>query len=233
MVTGLLASLVFSGCAAPRAAQAVASPATAVVVAPVLNLSNSSDWDPLKVTDIVASELQSFPDVVVVPVNRTLAALSLTGKTIVETPQDALDLAAALGADATLVTAITEYDAYYPPRLGVVMQWYARRPEEPRAGLDPVAASRQAADIGPPPTPPGETQPAVQVQRVYDAAHAAVLDDVRAYARRRGGHGSPYGWRLYVKSQEHFIRYCCWASIRSMLLAEEPARTESPADEAR
>ena len=50
------------------------------------------------------------------------------GKTAVETPQDALDLAGELGADATLVAAITEYQPYDPPIVGVVMQWYARGP---------------------------------------------------------------------------------------------------------
>jgi len=45
------------------------------------------------VTDILASEFQSFPGVVVIPVNRTLAALALRGKNTVETPRDALDLA--------------------------------------------------------------------------------------------------------------------------------------------
>src|SRR5215470_9236569 len=54
------------------------SPVT-VVVAPVLNLSNSRDWDPLKVTDWVASELQQFPGVTVIPVNRAAAVLAQAG----------------------------------------------------------------------------------------------------------------------------------------------------------
>jgi hypothetical protein len=239
LTLGLGLALIFSnGCALlHRPADGdrqVRTPPLVVVVAPVLNLSNSTEWDPLKVTDIVASELQSFPDVFVIPVNRTLAALALTGKDVVETPQDALELAREFNADATIVTAITEYNPYDPPIVGVVMQWYGTsHGVEPR-GFDPVSASRQAAEV----LPAGSAQaaeaaPLVQVQRVFDAADEAVLDEVRQYASRRTGHGSPYGWRVHLKSQELFVRFSCWSCIRPMLLERKPDRTEPGADEAK
>ena len=193
-----------------------------VVIAPVLNLSNSSDWDPWTVTDMVASECQSFDGVAVIPPNRALAALGLMGKTGVETPQDALDLAAQFGADATIVAAITEYQPYDPPRVGVVMQWYSRGNPTSAAGLDPVSASRQASDAGLASSAElNPLAPVLQVQRVYDASDKSVQKDVRAYDRGRSGHESPYGWRVHLKSQEFFVRYCCWATIRSMLLERE------------
>jgi hypothetical protein len=224
----IMGVLLLAGCSQQRGPAGVeprAEPPEVVVVAPVLNLSNSTYWDPLKVTDILASEFQSFPGIVVIPVNRTLAALALRGKSAVETPQDALDLARELQADATVVTAITEYNPYHPPRVGLVMQWYAppQRRQAP-APFDPVAASRQAAGLAPAASATAAPAPVLQIQQVYDAAEDAVLADARAFGARRSGHDSPYGAGIYVKSQELFVRYCCWASIRSMLLERGSSR---------
>jgi hypothetical protein len=206
-----------TGCALERGRSAVEvrpTPPLVVAVAPVLNLSNSSDWDSLRVTDILASELQTFPGMVVIPVNRALAALRLMGKTAVETQQDALDLAEELGADATLVAAITEYQPYDPPIVGVVMQWYAHRSRSGSSeGFDPVSASRQASEM----VPAGAGELAggrlVQIQRVFNAADESVLAEIREFAARRSGHESPYAWRVYLKSQELFVRFSFWASI--------------------
>jgi hypothetical protein len=230
-------SVLSAGCAPLRTSAAVepqSPPLQVVVVAPVLNLSNSTEWDPLKVTDIVASELQAFPGVAVIPVDRTLAALALMGKSAVETAQDAVDLAREFNADATVVTAITEYDPYDPPIVGLVMQWYGHPGPELPPGFDPVSASRQASEAVPPiATQHAVATPLLQVQRVYNAASDAVLADVRSFAAYRTGHGSPYAWRIYVKSQELFVRYCCWASIRSMLLERERHPIAPKADEAK
>ncbi len=225
VVLGIILGLMpGSGCTWQRkqaAPEPPPEPPRVVVIAPVLNLSNSVDWDPRKVTDILASEFQSFPNVVVVPVNRVMAALALEGKTIVETPRDALDLARELRADATIVAAITEYDPYDPPRIGIVMQWYSPEIQDAATAFDPVAASRAGADVVPAASVSYDAlaTPAFQVQEVFSAADEAILDDIRAYSRDRSGYDSQHGWQIHIKSQELFIRYCCWASIRSMLLA--------------
>ncbi|MGD8451269.1 MAG: hypothetical protein PVJ57_05570 [Phycisphaerae bacterium] len=207
-----------SGCALGRQSSGGAEPRTAravVVVAPVVNLSGSPDLDTLKLTDMVASELQCGTEFSVVPVNLALAALQRRGEQWVSSPESAIALARDLGADATLVTAVTEYQPYEPLIVGLIMQWY----EVPRArasnGLDPVAASREAwrpanvelsADV--------EVGPAYQVQRVFNAADEGVLAEVRDYAKSRGGHESPHGWRKYVKVQELYFRYCTQALIK-------------------
>ena len=227
----------FAGCAMHQKASSVEpppEPPQVVVVAPVLNLSNNTDWDPLKVTDILASELQSFDGIVVIPVNRTLAALALRGKAGVESPQDAVDLAREFNADATLVAAITEYDPYDPPRVGVILQWYAVRRRPPNPDFDPVIASRQATDR----TPAAElaqdaTAPVIQVQRVFSAADRDVIEGLKAYAKRRDGHNSPYDFRIYIKSQELFVRYCMTAAIRPILKTrtqKDPAAQDDEAD---
>ena len=221
VAVGVWAAALFSvGCANQQqrsdARQADLLRPQVFVVAPVINLSGSTDFDPLQVTDIVASEFLSFPDTSVIPVNLTLAALARAGKTQVGTPVDALELAREFGADATIVTAITEYDPYDPPIVGLVMQWYAVPPAVSHQGLDPVSASRQASGAGVPEEAAAvpETIPKWQVQRVFNAAHESILDEVRSFAAEREGHASPYAWRQYVKSQKLFLRFSIWSAIR-------------------
>ncbi len=237
VLSAMIGVLLVTGCTLQRGPTTVEpqpEPTQVVVVAPVLNLSNSSDWDPLRVTDILASEFQSFPGIVVIPVNRTLAALALRGQSAVETPQDAYDLAREFQADATVVAAITEYDPYDPPRVGLVMQWYSLERRQTPFELDPVVASRQA-DVAPAGSSGyGDTvAPILQIQQVYNAAEHAVQADIRAFAKHRGGHESAYGAQIYTKSQELFVRYCCWTSIRTMLLARSSAQTAPEGAEAK
>jgi hypothetical protein len=192
-----------------------------LVIAPVLNLSGSQDFDALKITDLVASEFQSFPDVAVIPVNLTLAELERRGKTAVECPEDAVALARALGADATIVTGITEYDPYSPPVIGWVMQWY------PVTGRSGDLTERVASELSD--QKPG---PRFQVQRVFNAADDQVLEQVRAFAGTREGHDSPHGWRKYLRSQELYVRFSCSATIRTILTLDSNSRTAVQSSEA-
>lgn len=207
--------------------QPISSEPLVVVVAPVLNLSNSTDWDPIRLTDTVASELASFEGIAVVPVNRVLAMLASEGKRIVETPADALALATALGADATVVTAITEYEPYDPPRVGILMQWYEHPRRQRLGSFDPVVASRSAGELSLVSDERGGAAPTVQVQHVVDASRAAVLEDLERYGTSRMGTGSAYGWQRHMKNQELFLRYASHATIASML--EQRMRLRSPA----
>ncbi len=118
-----------------------------VVIAPVANLSGSRDFDPLKLTDIVASEILSFPGLTAVPVNMTLAALAQRGKTHVDSAEEALELARELGADMTITTGVTEFNPYHPPIIGLIMQVYVAPELDRTSGFDPVMASRTAAPV--------------------------------------------------------------------------------------
>jgi hypothetical protein len=184
-----------------------------------LNLSDSQDFDPLRVTDLVASEFLSFEGMSVIPVNRSLAYLASEGKASVETPTDALELARAFDADATVVTAITEYDPYDPPVVGMVLQWYPNQDKRrPAIRFDPVAASRMASDPEIEISAIGPASPNWQIQRVFNAADRRILKQIRDFARDRGGSESPYGWRAYTKSQELYVRFCSWTLIRTITL---------------
>lgn len=221
----LAGQLAGTGCAQRNDVREEEPPPTTVevvVVTPVMNLSGSLDWDPVKVTDWLASELTGFPGVAVVPVNRTLAALD--GSTV-ETAAEAREVARKLGADGAIVAAVTEFSGFDPPRSGWVMQWYAAGDAPPAATSDP--ANTYAADASAVPAR------VVQVQRNFSAADDDVQEEIREYADDRDESESPFGWRQFIKSQELFVRYSCWSTIRSILRQRNGYRTaahEAPAE---
>lgn len=190
-------------------------PAT-IAVAPALNLSGSGDFDPSRFADLMASELSHADGISVIPVSRVMAFLTGAGAGTVETPGQALELVERLGADAILVFAVVEYDPYDPPSIGITAQLYGSRPESGVRSVDAIALSRQARLAAAPRLRPPRGLLA-QTQRVFDASHDFVVEDIKRFAARRNADRSPYGWRRYVVNQQEFIRYCCHATIRALL----------------
>ena len=200
-----------------------------IAVAPALNLSGSMDFDPDRFADLMASELSYADGIAVIPVSRVLGVLAVQGLDRVESPGHAWELAKLLGADAILVFAVTEYDPYDPPSIGISAQLYGARPRAGSGALDPVALSRQAG-LASARQPGRPDRLLAQVHRVFDASHDSVVADVRRFARRRRADESPYGWRQYVVSQRYYIRYCCHAMIRTLLTGEnDPVLAENGA----
>ena len=111
--------------------------------------------------------------------------------------------------------AITEYNAYDPPAVGVVLQWYDAAVPTRAPEIDPTAASREATEFAPA-AQELRSRPVWQFQRVYNAVQDDVLDDVRKYASERDEHRRPMDWHIHYKSQELFVRYSCWAALRSI-----------------
>ena len=99
-----------------------------IAVAPALNLSGSADFDPDRFADLLASELSYAEGISVIPVSRVLAVLAAQGRSGVESPAHALELVGLLGADAILVFAVTEYDPYAPPSIGLSAQLFGKQP---------------------------------------------------------------------------------------------------------
>jgi len=189
-----------------------APPGRLIAVAPALNFSGSPDFDPVKVADIMASELSETPGIGVIGVNRVLAVLVEQSVDRIQSPQHARAVCERLGADAILVFAITEYDPYTPV-VGVAAQMYGRQPTDRQ--FDPVATSRMArpfehvaSDQGP--------RPYAEVQRIFNAEHADVQSDVKDYSDSRTANKSPYGWKKYLRSQQWFLRFCCSRVCRDL-----------------
>jgi hypothetical protein len=219
----LMSTLTFSGCtnrngepAEIRIANYRFSDLT-IAVAPAVNLSGSRDFDPERFADLMVSELHSAERVSVIPVSRVLAVLASQGRSGVGSPAHAQRIAEMLGADALLVFAVTEYDPYSPPSLGITAQLYGARARS--GGRNPMDAP------GPPPDGQGGTATdtdapvrlLAQSQRIFNASHHDVVEEIRRYASRRDGGRSPFGWRRYLVGQQEFIRFCCYSTIQSLI----------------
>ncbi|MFQ5415124.1 MAG: hypothetical protein ACE5E6_11765 [Phycisphaerae bacterium] len=233
VTTGLcLGASLSATCRAPRRIDPigvdnpVVGPLT-IAVAPAVNLSGAADFDRIRVADIMASELSYAADVNVIPVNRVVAALANDRTGGVRSAEQALDLAARIGADAVLVFAITEYEPYDPPIIGMSAQLFGRRPGAGHGRVDPVALARQARLVA-------TDKPVVggmlaMAQRVFDASHEDVVHRVRAFAVQRDADDSPYGWRRNLVSQQAYMRFCCHAILRMLFNGPDGEKSQDPA----
>lgn len=217
---GAIAAALLIGCSQGRDEPVAQRPDWApktIAVAPAINASGSRDFDPVRLGDLAASELGSIAGVHVIGVNRVLAALANRQKEAIRSPADAIQVVSDLGADGIVVFAITEYDPYDPPVVGLVVQLYAPADPFRPPDLDPVAESRLAAPIAASESTPDSGLPWAQVQRVFNASHDTVVADVKRYAKKRDAGTGPYGWRKYLVSQEHFVRYCLHTALSELL----------------
>jgi hypothetical protein len=187
-----------------------------IAVAPALNQSGAADFDPNRFADLMASELSYADGISVIPVSRVLGVLAAQDLDDVESEAHAYELLRLLGADAILVFAVTEYDPYVPPSIAISAQLYGTRPVAGGSTLDPVALSKQA-DLASSVSSGSSRRIVARTQRVLDASHDAVVEEIKEFAGQRGGGESPFGWRRYVVSQQDFIRFCCHATIRALL----------------
>lgn len=192
-----------------------------VAVAPALNLSGSRDFDPNRFADIMASELSYAEATTVIPVSRVLGVLAVQGAERIESPEHALEVARLVGADALLVFAVTDYDPYDPPRIGISAQLYGTRPGAGGGGVDPVHLSRQARLASSAEEAPAPRGLLAQTQRTFDASHHFVAERVRRFAQWRGTGDSPYGWRKYLVSQQEYFRFCSYVTLQALLAGEE------------
>lgn len=184
-----------------------------LAVAPAMNVSGSVDFDPNRLADLMASELHYASNIGVIPVNRVLAVLKDQGRTQVESPGHALEVARILGADGILVFAVTEYDPYEPPVVGITAQLYGRRRD-----FTVSSATGNVDDAGGEPTAAAQASaPLAETAHVFNAAHEWVRQELQQYAAARDADASPFGWRRYVASQQHYLRFCCYATIRSLI----------------
>lgn len=214
----LAVAIAASGCLqpAPTSLPAPTLASITIAVAPAPNHSGSRGFDPLRVADLLASELQSVRGVKAIGVSRVLAAMHAQGIGPLQSPAQAVQVARALGADRIVVVAITKYDSYDPPVIGMTAQLYEAGPP-PKPGVttggapDEGQAHARQAD-----TP----QIRAQVQRVYNAAHQPIVKAVREFADLRNAEGSPFGWRKYLVSQQRYLRFCCYSTVRELMRQE-------------
>ena len=214
-----------------------------VAVPPFVNLSAERAADGRRFALAYATELQQVPGFQVIPVGvAEVAAARLNLDPAV--PADALKLAEVLGADAVVVGAVTDYDPYYPPRVGLQTAWYGRGEPAflPGGATDPAARRalhdaedcetprwrrgvRAAADVfraqspapDEPPAPlPYMPLPYMAYTRLFDGADADVAAALRD-ERALSGDLRSGGWEASLTRSEDFVRFCCRRAIAEML----------------
>jgi hypothetical protein len=98
-----------------------------VAVAPFFNQSDEPTVDGRQFAMAYFAELQSTPGFEVVPLGVVEEAM-LEHRVDLSGPNEARRLAQILGVDAVAVGAVTDYSEYYPPRLGLRVEWYTANP---------------------------------------------------------------------------------------------------------
>ena len=98
-----------------------------VAVTQFINHSGEPTADMTKIADSYASELGQFPGFEVLPVRLVEAAIH-DHRIDLRNPEERRRLMNMLGVDALVVGSVTDYTPYYPPRMGIVVNWYAANP---------------------------------------------------------------------------------------------------------
>jgi hypothetical protein len=99
---------------------------TTIAVAPFFNLSAEPTVDGRRFANAYFSELQKTGNFQVIPVGVVEVAIR-ENELDMGSAEDAIRLARLLDADAVVVGAVTDYKPYYPPQLGLHIQWYSPR----------------------------------------------------------------------------------------------------------
>lgn len=102
-----------------------------VAVLPFFNQSAEPTLDGDQVALAYYNELQAIPGFEVMPVGVARQMLEAYIRASGREPRSGADfqrLARFMGVDAVLVGSVTEYSPYYPPRLGLAVDWYAANP---------------------------------------------------------------------------------------------------------
>lgn len=176
------------------------------VVAPVINLSGSRWFDPLTVSDELFGELQQVQSLNVLPVNKTLMAMERLRMGQINSAKSAAKIAELLHADGIVVAAITAYDAYNPPTVGMDIQMYSVRSIEKAAPGAPI-------------------EPVAQVSAIFNAANRSVRTELRNYAAGRKGSDKVLGTRRYLLDSNAYMRFVCHAMIQRLLVQVQLARS--------
>src|SRR5262245_12377248 len=102
-----------------------------VAVLPFFNQSSEPTVDGDAVAMAYFNELQAIPGFEVMPVGVARQMLAASINASGREPRSGVEfqrLARLMGVDAVLVGSVTEYSPYYPPRMGLSVDWFAANP---------------------------------------------------------------------------------------------------------
>lgn len=202
-----------------------------LAVAPAINLSGTRDFDPLVVSDILYAEMQQVEGLNVLPLNKTLLAMQRLGIRSIDDPKAAQKLAEYLGADGLVIPAITAYDPYNPPMVGMILQMYTPAgvaAAEAAPVKPPVVETNPdrptiAADIAGPSAnaqPDPSRQPVSQVSAVFNSTNQTVLKELAVFARGRTQYDSAMMDQKFLADADQYMRFVCHAMVRRLMDVE-------------
>jgi hypothetical protein len=193
-------------------------------VVPPRNESGVSVVDELSVGDALVEEIGQVKGLDCLPLNRTINAMRSLGLASIDSPAQAKALARATGADAVVVSTITSWQPYQPPRIGLNVALFARSGsmgvQDGFTG-DVRAIQASATPSGPPGLVSGMTNgPVSGVSVVLDASNTAIMRKVEMYGEARVEPNDPMGWERYSKSMRLYTRFACHRAVELLLDAE-------------
>lgn len=199
-------------------------------VAPPRNESGVSVVDELAFGDALAEEIGQVKGIDCLPLNRTLQAMRALNLPSVDTPAQARVLAGALGADALVVSTITSWYPYQPPRIGLNAGVFVRDAGGASVGesseqVRSLSAAARASAL------PGRgrenslSEPQSTVSLVLDASNTAIQAKVQEYGEARVESNDPIGWERFVKSMKLYTRFACHRAVERLLDAERDRLT--------
>ena len=190
-------------------------------VAPVVNLSGQSGVDPLLQADLVYQQLQTVAGLTVVPVDRVAQVYAAAGLEQIQSAEQAQAVIDTLGCDGLIITTITQFDPYNPPKIGAAMQLFERKGDR-TSGPDPQRMLRSATP-GPETSLP-QNSDFIQVVGMFDSTNGSVREAIAAYARGRHEPLGPMGAKEYFASMDRFCGFAYYSLTESLLVRLENGR---------
>lgn len=188
-------------------------------VAPLDNQTGTLLVDTTRLADKLTHQLQQIKGIETVAVNRVLEVMTEQKLTAITSIPEAMAVIEALDVDGLIVGAVTAWDPYEPPKIGLTVQLYARRNPNGTTSLDPRLLTASATD----PLALAVVryrQPVNHVAAYLDAGHGDVLTRLQRYAKGRSGHDSPAGWRRYLLSMDLYSEFASHELMRRLFAAE-------------
>ena len=232
-VVGVVGGVGIGGCAAQgpqlQPPAALVSPYDSTggdvlwAVAPAANESGAGFVDPLAVGDALAGAAAQVRGISVVPVNRTIEAMRANEIGRITTPGEAQQVARTLGVDAILVPALTAYDPYDPPVVGLSVALYGSdrmgRVNAPRRNLleDTRLLALQATDAASADGRVFATDPEAVGSVYLDARSHDVRIRLSRYAEGRSEPVSALGEDAYLASAELYMDFAAYTAIGALL----------------
>jgi hypothetical protein len=188
-------------------------------IAPALNYSGSRDFDPLVVSDTLFTEMQQVEGLNVLPLNKTLMAMQRLGIRNITDVATAQKVAEMLGADGLIAVAVTAYDPYNPPTVGMILQVYT--PHSTTITADAVRPNTSTSNLD-----PADHQPVAQVNAVFNASNQSVLQELRGFASGRSEYDSALREEKFLVDSDHYMRFVCHAMVRRLIEVERSGATD-------